>query len=630
MKSGTLYLPAAAVIAASVFAGLQGSVASAQDRGAPDKSGQTNPMTTRPVSGTPPIMKAADVKPGMKAVAWTVFEGSEPEAIPIEIIGRLRNAWGPKQDIIVGKMGGRAIRTNVAGGMSGSPVYIDGKLIGAVALRLSVFSPDSICGITPIELMLEINDYDQSRPAEARTPDKAVKQAMIPLEGDLPIPVSSGMALTPIDTPMVLSGFTETTLREFGPMFRSMGIQAAQGGASSTLHSAKPEAGWRDSLRPGDAVSGVLVSGDMSMTAMGTVTYNDGKRVLAFGHPFLSLGPVSMPMAKSEVLMTLASAFQPNKMGNATGIVGTLRQDRHSGIMGLLGEEAEMIPCHVKVRSYGGDGKVQKDRDLRFQIFVQQKWTPFLMMLTLFNALNGLNDFAEEATYRLSGTVDVEGNDRISLDNMFAPSGAQIPTPMEMAFWWGEKFNRLFLNEIRTPRLKSVDVTLDLLPERRLASIESAFAATSEVRAGEDLPVRVFLRPWRGGRIEKEVVVKIPPAFPKGRHRILLSDAATLNRMQAMAGMLQRSSMDLPQTVSLINQERTNNRLYVSLVQAKPTVFYEDKTLPNLPASVANVMQNGRSATRAVFTVPETAEEQAAVPFDMQVSGSYSLRIQVN
>ena len=105
-------------------------------------------------------MPLSEIKPGMKATAWTVFQGTEPEAVPIEIIGRYKNQWGPKQDIILGKMGGKAIRTNVAGGMSGSPVYIDGKLIGAVALRLSTFSPDAICGITPIEYMLEINDYD--------------------------------------------------------------------------------------------------------------------------------------------------------------------------------------------------------------------------------------------------------------------------------------------------------------------------------------------------------------------------------------------------------------------------------------------------------------------------------------
>src|SRR5438552_2991131 len=125
-----------------------------------------------PKAGPVQIMKASELKPGMKATAWTVFTGTEPEAVPIEIIGLWRNAWGPKQDVIIGKMGGKAERTNVAGGMSGSPVYIDGKLIGAVALPLSVFSPDAICGITPIELMLEINDLDQSRPSDARTPEK--------------------------------------------------------------------------------------------------------------------------------------------------------------------------------------------------------------------------------------------------------------------------------------------------------------------------------------------------------------------------------------------------------------------------------------------------------------------------
>jgi len=166
-----------------------------------------------PRAGSPQIMKASEVKPGMKGTAWTVFEGAQPEPVPIEIIGSMKNAWGPQQDIILAKMGGRALRTNVAGGMSGSPVYIDGKLIGAVALRLSVFSPDAICGITPIELMLEINDFDNSRPADARTPDKAVKAASIELPGGLSPAVASGMTLTPIETPLVLAGFHASPVR---------------------------------------------------------------------------------------------------------------------------------------------------------------------------------------------------------------------------------------------------------------------------------------------------------------------------------------------------------------------------------------------------------------------------------
>ena len=594
-----------------------------------------------PRAGTPALMRVSELKPGMQATAWTVFAGDTAEAVPIEIIGVMKNAWGPKQDIILGKMGGKAQRTNVAGGMSGSPVYINGKLIGAVALRLSVFSPDAICGITPIELMLEINDFDKTVPPAARTPQAVRQRADAITLPALPgIPVGAEpLSLEPIGAPMVLSGFTEATLREFGPMFRQMGIAVAQGGAgpaqgsatsaAAITGSAKPVSGWQSSLNPGEAVSGLLVSGDMSMAGTGTVTYNDGKRVLAFGHPFLSLGPVSMPMAKSEVLMTLASAFQPNKIANATDVVGSLKQDRHSGIMGVLGEQAEMVPLKVKIRSFSEESKVIGEKNLEMQVFVHQKWTPFLMMVTLFNGISSMNEFADDVTYRLSGNLDVEGQNKIALNNIFAQTDMPMPPPMQMALWWGDKFNRLFLNSVRMPRLKSVNATLDLLPLRKSATIQTAFAETSEVDAGGEVPVKVYLRPFRGGRLEREIKVKIPAGFPKGDHRILLSDADTLNRLQTFAGMSNRF-IDLPQTVSLINQERTNDKLYVSLVQSRPTVYVDDKTMPSLPASVANVMQNGRSANRPVFTVPETATEQASLAFDQAISGSYSLRIRVN
>lgn len=593
----------------------------------------------RPRAGKVEIFPESQLKPGMQATAWTVFAGTEPEPVPIEIVGIMKNAWGPKQDIIIGKMGGKAIRTNVAGGMSGSPVYIDGKLVGAVALRLSVFSPDAICGITPIELMLEINDFDKSTPSSAKVPGKAASErAAVEIPGSMLAQVVSAGAsgkfngqtpvMVPIETPLTFSGFTERTLREFSPLFNQLGLTAVQGGAGGELRSPKPAAGWQDSLKPGDAVAGVLVSGDMSVTGLGTVTYNDGKRVLAFGHPFFNLGPVDMPMSKGEILMVLSSQFQPNKFGNATDIVGALKQDRHSGIMGELGATSEMIPVDVKVKSYADNNTVLKEKDLHFNVFVHQKWTPYLMMVTLFNSIEGLNDFADEATYRLSGQVELEGQPNLSLTTMLAPSELPVPTPMVLAGWWGDKFNRLFLNSVQTPKLKRVNATIDLLPERRIATIENAWVANSEVEPGSEVPVKVFLRPYRGERIEREFRVKLPAGLAKGDHRILLSDADTLNRMQSVAGMMNRF-IDIPQTVSLINQERTNNKLYVSLVEQRPTVYSDDKTLPSLPASVLNVMQTGRASSRSMMSSAESAVEQMAIPFEQVISGSYSLRITV-
>ncbi len=592
----------------------------------------------RPKAGRPAILPAAQVRPGMKGYAWTVFEGREPEPVPVEIIGLWKNAWGPKQDIILAKMGGKALRTNVAGGMSGSPVYVDGKLIGAVALRLSVFSPDAICGITPIELMLEVNDYDRTLPSDARTPEKTPAQAAVPLPNDmLARVVAAGAApglmpqtalMTPIETPLTFSGFDPAVLQQFGPLFQQLGLTAVQGGAGAALDSPKPAPGWQHSLQPGDAIAGVLVSGDMSITGLGTVTYNDNRNVLAFGHSFFNLGPVEMPMSKGEILFTNASAFQPNKFGNATEIVGALHQDRHSGIMGVLGDEAGMVPVSVRVRSFGEDNSIRKERDFRFNVFVQQKWTPYLMMVTLFNSISGLNDYREECTYRVSGNIELAGAQKVSLATMQAPTEMSVPAPMVLAGWWGDKFNRLFGNAVKTPQITRVDATVDLLPDRRVASIETAWIPKSEVEPGEIVPVKVFLRPYRGPRIEREFPLRIPATLPKGEHQILLSDADTMNRIQSSAGYMNRY-IDVPQIVSLINQERSNDKLYVSLVEARPTIYYEDKTLPSLPASVLNVMQTGRAASRPFATSGESAIEQAAIPFDYVVSGSFALKLTV-
>jgi hypothetical protein len=591
-----------------------------------------------PKAGKVEILKASEIKPGMQATAWTVFQGDTPEPVPIEIVGTWKNMWGPGQDVIVGKMGGKAERTNVAGGMSGSPVYIDGKLIGAVALRLSTFSPDAICGITPIELMLEINEFDKTRPADARTPDRAAPPhaavASAPPGELLARVMAAGLSsaalptLSPIATPLTFSGFNESALAAFTPLFNQLGVSAVQGGAGSAIASSKPAPGWQDSLQPGQTVAGVLVSGDMGVTGLGTVTYNDGKRILAFGHPFFNSGPVDMPMSRGEVLMVLGSSYQPNKIANATEIVGALHQDRHSGIMGVLGDEAPMAPVTVKIRTLGATGSVNAEKVYHFNVFQQQKWTPYLMMMTLYNSLTGINEAADEATYRLSGTANLIGGGQLNLSTMQAANDSPMPAPMMVSAWWGDKFNRLFNNAVKVPTVKDAEVTVDLLPERRIATIENAWTPNSDVRAGDEIPVKVFLRPWRGERLERDFTLKLPAGLPRGDHRILLSDADTANRIQAL-GYASNRYIDVPQLLSLINQERENNKLYVSLIENDPTAYYEDKTLPSLPSSILNVMQAGHTSAQSVLTTPESASERMSLPFDYVVNGSYTLRVTV-
>lgn len=595
--------------------------------------------TDPPKAGPVELFPENDLKPGMKGVAWTVFSGMKPEPVPVEIIGVWKSAWGPKQDIIVAKLTGKASHTNVAGGMSGSPVYIDGKLVGAIALRLSVFSPDAICGITPIQLMLDINSFDKTRPSDARVPGQSPgKKMSAALPGNLlsqvvaagaslnasgPIPM-----MTPIATPVTFSGFSDEAIHEFAPVFQQLGLTAVQGGSGGSVDSVKPAGDWRSSLQPGESIAAVLVSGDMSMTGAGTVTYNDGKRVLAFGHPMFNLGPVDMPIAKEEIITTLASSYQPTKMGNSGEIVGALKQDRHSGILGELGATSNMIPVTLHVRSHNADDSIRKSQDFHFNVFVHQKWTPYLMMATLFNAVSNLNDFSTDATYRLTGELDLDHHQKVELSTMQAPAELPVPAPMVLAGWWGDKFNRLFLNPVNMPKLNSVNATIDLLPDRRVAEVESAWIGDSRVEAGSEVPVKVFLRPYRGERIERELKIKIPAGIARGEHQVLFSDAATLDKFQSIATSLNRF-IDIPQTVAMLNQERSNDHLYVSLLESQPTVYSDEKVLPNLPPSILNVMQSGRDSSHQIVSAPQTALAEASIPFNVEVQGRCLLKIYV-
>jgi hypothetical protein len=537
--------------------------------------------------------------------------------------------------------------------MSGSPVYYEGKLIGAISLRFSVFSPDSMAGITPIGLMLEINEFDRGRPLQAKLPRPDV-QAMntgpqqvaslngIPgLAGEIwnstnaELPVDS--YATAIETPLTFSGIGDEALKMFEGYFRKAGIVATHGGAvasgamssgmtvsTSTAGTARSMSGG--SLNPGEAIAAVLISGDMSASGLGTVTYNDGQRVLAFGHSMFNLGPVEIPMAQAEVLTVLASQFSPVKIANSASIVGALRQDRHSGIMGMMGEMAEMIPVHVKVRTFADSSEIVSEKDFNYNVFQNQKWTPPLMVVTLFNSMYGVNDFAEETTFRLSGKIDLDGKKQIALDTMQTTSEAPIPAPLLLAGRVGDKLQQIFRNVAELPRFKQMDVTIDVLPQRRLAVVEHAWLEKTTVRPGEEISGKVFLRPYRGEQIEKSFRMKIPAGAPQGELRLVVSDANTLNQSQPMTAARNRM-MSLSETVTLLNKEYSNNQLYISLLQPTVTAHFEDKTLPNVPLSVLNVMRP--SANRRMVLEPQSPLQQISIPFDSIVSGSRTITVHV-
>src|SRR6266404_7213059 len=344
----------------------------------------------------PQIIRVDQIHAGMRGVSYTVFQGIKPEAMEVEVLGVLRNVNGPKGDIILVRLHGAKVEyTGVVAGMSGSPVYLDGKLAGALAFRIGEFSKEPIAGVTPIADMLEISALDRSPAEETSAIKPSVRTAAGKTAGpgeSFPLPGSAQDSagkdfsnyLKPIETPLVFNGFSEQAIHLFSGQFASAGIVPVMG-AGSVSNDKQPEP-----LEAGSAVSAILVRGDMDIEATCTVTYVDAQRLLACGHPLLQFGSVDLPMNKAEVLATLPSQLNAFKIVNTTEAVGTFVQDRHTGIMGVFDRQPQMIPVTLSIHS--GSGVKQ----FHYEVLNNPKLTPVALMVTVFNALHGVNEFGEE------------------------------------------------------------------------------------------------------------------------------------------------------------------------------------------------------------------------------------------
>jgi hypothetical protein len=581
---------------------------------------QTRPasQTTQPAPGTTQIMKVDDVRPGKKGIGYTVFQGTKPETMGVEVLGVLHNMNGPKSDVVLVRLlGNKAEFTGVVAGMSGSPVYIDGKLLGAIAYRIGQFSKEPIAGVTPIEQMLEINEFDQSVPQGGGT---SVARATVASKTSTPgaedsNPIQSyAQYLTPIDAPFVFNGFNEAAVRQFAPQLSSMGITPVMGVGSASKEK-QPEP-----LVPGSAVSAILVRGDMDVAATCTVTYMDKDHLLACGHPLMQYGMVDMPMTKANVVATLASPLNAFKIINTTEPVGAFVQDRHTGILGRFDREPKMIPVTLSIHGPSGP------REYHYEVLNNAKLTPVMMMTTVYNALMGMNQYGEETTYRMNGRIHVNGFTDVRMTNMFSPVDA-TPTAYAVAMALGEHFGRIYDNPFEAPTVSGVTLEFDLERERRAAVLESARTDVTEARPGDEITIEAVLRPYRGDRIVRRIPVRVPTSAPKGSLRILVSDAETLDRSRRSTPAMGRR-MDLHSTIEILNKEHLNDHLYVSLLEANPQATVEDKVMPAVPLSVMNVME-GMRATQEMVVFNESAVNEASTPVGYVVSGAQIISVSI-
>ena len=508
----------------------------------------------------------------MEGTAYTVLAGSTPQAIGVHILGVLRDAIAPGKSMILVQLEGSQIQyTGVAAGMSGSPVYVDGKLLGAIGYRIGQFSKEPIAGVTPIAQMLHvINASRQGEPAAMPGQQLEAQPADARDQAGLPQPIA---------TPMVFDGFSPRAIRLFQQHLPELPVQEVStlGSSSGDVHDPAP-------IVPGSAISALIVSGDFNMAATCTVTYVDPKRLLACGHPITRFGDVAFPMTKARVVTTLASPMSPMKVVNTTEPVGSFTEDRQSGIMGVFGRSAAMIP--VSLDFSGG----ATPRRYNFGVVEHPRLTSAAILATVFQAMQDSNGYDDPATYHLTGSIQMAGLAAVKIDDWIAPAGAQ-PASLTAAVVVAQRFDSLFSNPRQQPHIQDVSLHFTSVAGDRSAEITSARVLTPRIQAGSPLTVEVVLHPYRMPSRMVRLQVKLPPVLPAGPVRLLVSDGATLDHTLRLIANPSAPPETLAATVQRLNSLHDSDRLYVTLLEPLPQATLGADTLPAVPLSVANVLQ---------------------------------------
>jgi hypothetical protein len=546
--------------------------------------------------GPPPssggFFPLSEVRKGMTATAWTVFQGDKPEPMQVEILGILRGARGPGHDMILAQLhGAKPEYTGVVAGMSGSPVYIGKRLLGSLSYRIGQFSKDPIAGITPIEQMLEVRDLPIG-PAQTTSNFDLLKPASAADAKVASNPTADGMNFQAMETPLVMSGFHPEAIKLWQQQLAGTGLEtvAAGGvGGSASDMNAKPSAAALASMVPGSAVSAQLVRGDVEISATCTVTYIDPKQLLACGHPILQAGPVSLPMTTADVVATLASPLNAFKIVNTGELIGAFTEDRDSAIRGVLGARAQMIPVHIFVHSQQGE------RKLNVEILDLPSLTPQAMLVTLYESLLQTNESSAETSYHLTGSIDLEGHAPSPLDEWASASEA-MPAPLNLAFLAGGQFARIYSNGTRQGAIRGIDLHVEAIPRRVQMELVTARVVSGDiVHAGDTVMVEVTVRPWQKPERNIRIPIKLPGTLSGGNLRILVSDAGTLDRTLDQPRMNGRP-VDLDTVLDQARSAHPADRIYVSLLVPETQAGVEGQTLAGLPLSVANALEPLRSA----------------------------------
>ncbi len=609
-------------------------------------SAQIVPDKAAPLAGPPTgggFFPLSEVHRGLKGTAWTVFTGDKPEEMEVEILGVLRGARGPGHDMILAQLHGtKPEYTGVVAGMSGSPVYIGNRLLGALAYRIGIFSKDPIVGITPIEQMLEVRDlpFQGAENAENRLKNVDNLQKSMRFEPHLQSPeTTENMSLQAhmqapfqaMETPLVMGGFSPEAIRLWQQKMAGTGLETvAAGGMSGSSEDtdAALSAAAIASLVPGSSVSAQLVRGDLEIAATCTVTYIDAKQLLACGHPLLQAGPVSLPMTTAEVVATLASPLNAFKIVNTGANIGAFTEDRDAAIRGVFGAKARMIQVCIRVHSQRLEtGTSTEEHMINVEILDLPSLTPQAVMVVLYQSLLETNGSTAETSYHLTGSIDLDGYPSSPVD-LWASASDSMPAPMAAALGAAGQFARLYSNGTRTAAVRSVNLDVEAIPRRMGVELEAArLISGNMVHAGDTVVVEATLRPWRQVSRNVRIAVKLPARLETGNLRLLVSDSGTLDRTLDQPRQPSHAP-DMDAALAQARRQHPANRIYVSLLAPETQAGMEGQTLVSLPLSIANTLESQRASQDATLN-GESVELLADAPADGVLSGFQLLNLRI-
>jgi hypothetical protein len=589
------------------------------------------------------MMPLEEVRVGQKGTGRTVFAGSEMQEFGVEVLGVMPGFPQPRMSVIIARLSGANVeRTSVFAGMSGSPVYIDGKLVGAVAYAFP-FSKEPIAGITPIKQMIDIfergvrqSDGGRDTLGFHREP-RAVSYnqlAGIDWKAELPragvgatpfvAPVSAGsplmpllgQQLAPISTPVVFSGFTADALARFAPQLQSNGLLpvSGMGGASPITPMGKVTEG---TLRGGTSVSVQLVRGDYSVAASGTVTLRDNERIYAFGHPFLSLGSSDMPMSESSVVTVIPNTLNSFKLTVPGEMVGSISQDRATGIYGQLRQAPKMIPVTINLHT-----SRERAETYKFEVASDEFLTPLLLNMTVYSTIASSERSLGDSTVSVRGKIEVKGQEPIFIERRFSMMGAGISAAGSVA----APVAALMASGFDGVELGPVTLDIAATDSRRSATLDRISLDRTEVRSGETVEVQAYVRTESGRQFVQRIPVEIPADVPPGQLVLFVGDGGSLQQASNSQNFVPK---DLGQLVSAINRIKKNDRLYVKLFRVTNGAVIGTDEMPNLPPSFVATLNSDRATGGYTPTVLSPVAEKELPPADYVISGQQLIGVTV-